>query len=377
MILSGTIVTSKDQLNTYAHEWNELLVSSRANTIFLTWEWIITWLEVVYPDAPLLVVAIRNHDGRLVAIAPFYYSDLRFLGLVKYRCLRVIGDCQCGGEYGDLIIRSGLEDAAITLIAQELMKYQDVWDCMYIYNVADWTGASERFMAMYEKLGLHVHKHPCEFSIVRLPTIYEAYLQLFSKKRRGYIRRTTRRLHESHSVELIQCDNHDKLPEQLTILFELHRRRWEYVGQAGSFVRRPPMKRFYESFAPVALCKGWLRLYVLMVDGVPQAVQYGYVYNEIYHALQEGYNPNGFDGIGNVLRNVIVEKCIEEGLHEYDFLGGFTEHKRLWGAEPRQGYAFFVGKRSLKNHLLFSKNIWPTGRFIREGPPANQGCSHD
>ena len=137
------------------------------------------------------------------------------------------------------------------------------------------------------------------------------------------------------------------------------------------------MKRFYESFAPIALSRGWLRLYVLKVDGVPQAAQYGYVYNDIYHAVQEGYNPSGFDGIGNVLRNVIVEKCIEEGLHEYDFLGGFTEHKRLWGAEPRQGYAFFVGKRLLKNHLLFSKNIWPTGRFIREGPPANQGCSHD
>ncbi|MFC1634595.1 GNAT family N-acetyltransferase [Planctomycetota bacterium] len=375
--LTGTVVTSRDQLNTYAHEWNELLASSRANTLFLTWEWVITWLDVVYPDAPLLIVAVREGDGRLVAIAPFYRSDLHLLGLIKYRSLRIIGDCQCGGEYSDIIIRSGFEDAAMMCVARELVTHQDAWDCMWIYNVAGWTGARERFTTMSEELGLHLHDRVCKFSSVRLPATHEAYLNLLSKKRRGYIRRMARRLHKSYSVELTQCDNYDELPVQLAKLFELHRTHWESVGQVGSFVRRPPMKRFYESFAPIALSKGWLRLYVLKVDGVPQAAQYGYVYNGIYHAVQEGYNPNVFEGIGNVLRNLLVRKCIEEGLKEYDFLGGFSAHKRLWGAEPRQGYAFFIGRKSPKNHLLFWKKIWPSGRFIQEDRPANQGRSHD
>jgi len=166
------------------------------------------------------------------------------------------------------------------------------------------------------------------------------------------------------------------LPEQLSNLFELHRRHWESIGQLGSFVRRPLMRQFYESFAPKSLRQGWLRLYVLKVDGVIQATQYGYVYDGVFHALQEGYVPKNFDGIGNVLRNLVFKECIEEGLQEYDFLGGFTEHKRLWRAEPREGYNLFIGRRSLKNQLLFWKNIWPTGRFIQEGRPANEGRSH-
>ena len=136
------------------------------------------------------------------------------------------------------------------------------------------------------------------------------------------------------------------------------------------------MKGFYELFAPVALAKGWLRLSALKVDGVISAVQYGYAYGNTFSQLQEGYEPHGFDGIGNALRNLVIKMCIEEGLHDYDFLGGFTDHKRRWRAEPREGYNLFIGRKSLKNQLLFAKDIWPTGRFIQEGYPANAGVSH-
>jgi len=91
---SVEIVTSREELEFYAKEWNELLASSDADTIFLTWEWISTWLDSVYPDGELLVVFVRDNNARLIGIAPFYLSDIHFLGLIKYRCLRIIGDCQ-------------------------------------------------------------------------------------------------------------------------------------------------------------------------------------------------------------------------------------------------------------------------------------------
>ena len=137
------------------------------------------------------------------------------------------------------------------------------------------------------------------------------------------------------------------------------------------------MKRFYKSFAPKSLREGWLRLYVLTVDGVVKAVQYGYAYGNVYCSIQEGYDPKGCNGIGNVLRNRVFKACIREGLQEYDFLGGFTSHKRHWGAKQRYGVNILIGKISLKNSLLFWKNIWPTGRFIQEGRPANEGRSND
>lgn len=375
-VLEGNIVTSRDELETYASEWNDLLSSSEANTVFLTWEWISAWLDAVYPDANLFTIAVRDANGQLIAVAPFYRSDFRLVGLVKYRVLRIIGDCQAGGEYGDVIIRRGCEDAVTTFLMQELNKCSDAWDCLWICNMAGWTNARERLRHASEEAGFYIHERVRAFSSVELPDTHEAYLSLLSKKRRGYLRRETRRLLASQAVELIRSESPDALTGHLEDLFELHRQRWESVGQAGSFVRRPLMKRFYEVFARESLRQGWLRLYVLKVDGIPQAAQYGYVYDSVYYALQEGYAPDGFEGIGNVLRNLVFEKCIEEGLSEYDFLGDFTPHKSLWCAKPREGSDLLIGRRTLRNHLLFWKNISPRGRFIQEGRPASEGRSH-
>lgn len=370
------VVTTREELDRIAGDWNELLRDSKADTIFLTWEWVSTWLDTVYPDARLFVVAVRDGDGRLIAIAPFYRGDLRLLGLVKYKCLRIIGDCQSGAEYADVIIRRSFEKQAMNVVIEELLSHQDVWDCMWFPNVANWTGADHR---VADSLGwhFHVHRRQVVFSALELPEMYEEYLSLLARRHRSNIRRHEKGLCAAHKVELQRCQNESQLPEFIDALFLLHGKRWQSVGQTGSFVRRPPMERFYESFAPKALRKGWLRLYVLKVDGVTKAAQYGYAYGDVYYSVQEGYDPESFNGIGNILRNRVFKACIKGGLQEYDFLGGFTDHKRHWGAKQRYGKDIFIGKKSLKNSLLFWKNIWPTGRFIQEGRPANEGRSHD
>ncbi len=374
--LVAELVTTRAELDRLAGDWNELLRDSKANTVFLTWEWISTWLDTVYPDAPLFVVAVRDSEDRLMAIAPFYLSDLSLSGLLKYKCLRIFGDCQSGAEYGDIIVRGGFEDAAMNCLVQELLTHSSVWDCIWIPNMAGWTGVHERFSKVCTEFGLYMHKRSREFSMVTLPGAHEAYLKQLSRNRREQIRRKTRQAEKSHDVESICCDHRDELPRVLSDLFVLHRRRWESVGQAGSFVRRPLMQRFYESFAPIALQRGWLHLHALKVDGVVRAIQYGYAYDGVFSQLQEGYDPDVFDGVGNVLRNHVIRTCIENGVREYDFLGGFTEHKRRWGAEVREGLDLLIGRRSLRNRLLFWRDIWPTGRFLQQGRPANEGRSH-
>ena len=130
------------------------------------------------------------------------------------------------------------------------------------------------------------------------------------------------------------------------------------------------MASFYERFGGCALSRGWLRLYSLKVDGLVRAVQYGYVYGGVFSQLQEGFDPDVVPGIGNVLRNLVFHACIEEGLREYDFLGGHADHKRRWGALERSGHDLFIGRPSLKNRLLFAKQVWPTGRYLRQSHPS-------
>ena len=92
----------------------------------------------------------------------------------------------------------------------------------------------------------------------------------------------------------------------------------------------------------------------------------GYIHNGAYLQMQEGFNPDFVDGVGNVLRHHVISLCIEEGLKEYDFLGGFTEHKRRWGAQVRSGYDVLIGNDSLKSRLLINLRFWPSGRYLQQ-----------
>jgi len=80
-------------------EWNTLLSSSGADTIFLRWEWIQAWGEAVGRAHPLLVVGARDSQGALAGVAPFYRSTLRLFGRVPSRTLRLLGDYPTGSEY--------------------------------------------------------------------------------------------------------------------------------------------------------------------------------------------------------------------------------------------------------------------------------------
>ncbi|HVR70272.1 MAG TPA: hypothetical protein VMT87_05440, partial [Vicinamibacteria bacterium] len=122
-------------------EWNTLLSSSRADTIFLRWQWIQAWGEAVGRAHPLLVVVARDSQGALAGVAPFYQSTLRLFGRVPFRTLRLLGDYPTGSEYPDWIVRLRGEDEAITALAHALTRARREWDCIWMPNMSGWTGA--------------------------------------------------------------------------------------------------------------------------------------------------------------------------------------------------------------------------------------------
>jgi CelD/BcsL family acetyltransferase involved in cellulose biosynthesis len=193
----------------------------------------------------------------------------------------------------------------------------------------------------------------------------EAYLRSLSTNKRQQMKAERKRFSVRRRVVVQRCERSAELPQFLDALLELHHKRWKTQGEEGSFRRKPELAEFYKQFAPVALTNGWLWLFALRDCGEYKAVQLGYVYNDVFHQLQEGFDPDYEPGAGNLLRTHVIEACIAAGIRTIDFLGGVTEHKRRWLAEKRIGCDIFIGKRTLKNHPLFALGVWPTGRYLR------------
>lgn len=357
------LITDRAGLAALAPQWNALLAESGADCIFLTWEWIDAWLDAVHPRAGVCTAVVRDGDGRPAAIAPLYRTSLRLLGVLEYPTLRVLGDVFSGGEYGDWIIRRGEEAEHARALLRALLGDRS-WQCLWMPNVSGWSGAPQRVGRACGDEGLFVRRRERDFAAAALPESYDAYFASLSGNTRSTLRRQTKRL-AAEGLELLRCARVDDVPRFLGWLFDLHQRRWQRDGASGSFERKPLMRRFYERFAPVAQARGWLRLYALRVGGRVCAVQYGYAYGGTYAQLQEGFDPEAPEGAGNVLRAMVIEDLIREGVRTYDFLGGFSEHKRRWRAELRAGHDLLMGRLSIRNRLLFGRSIWPTGRYLR------------
>lgn len=366
------VVRNWNRFYTLRTDWDVLLTSSRADTVFLTWEWVSSWSMIVRNAVKPFVIVVRDNNNRLVGLAPFYLTALVLLKTVKYRTLRIMADVNTGSEYPGWIVTRESEIEILRLIARTLNQYRKRWDCIWMPKCAGWTGAFDMLDQVFQDESLYCNVRFNSFSAFELPEDFETYLKNLSHNRRSQLRRQMKRILGRPGVAIVRCQEIDELPIFLEALFDLHYQRWSMRGEQGTFRRKPSEALFYREFAIHALQKGWLWLFGLKEDGEFKAIQLGYCYNGSYHQMQEGFEPDYVPGVGNVLRAKVIEACIHNNIKTYDFLGEMTAHKRHWLAQERAGYDLFVGHHSVKNSILFNTRIWPSGRFLCPTDVASQ-----
>jgi CelD/BcsL family acetyltransferase involved in cellulose biosynthesis len=364
-LFTTQLIESWDEFNTLKEEWDSVLKKTPADSIFLSWQWMDAWRQAIEEQISPFILLVRDQNNRLVAIAPFYISEYRFLGIMPIRVIRCMGDFPTGSEYPDIMVLPDYEMAAIKEIANILI-HSNVWDAVWMPKMAGWTGALQRFQALSEQLNSHFYKRESDFSNLDLPASFDQYMSNISSSHRSQIKRQAKKILAEPNINIIQCTTVEQIPHFIDALFKLHAKRWQSIGEQGTFNRKPLEARFYRLFLPHALGAGWLRMYLLELEHEAKAVQVGYCYNQTYLQLQEGFDPESYPGIGNFLRQKSLELMIDEGIMAYDFLGGHTEHKRRWGSVKRTGYEVFFIRKSVKSLPFMLRDIWPTGRYLKE-----------
>ncbi len=365
--LQARVLTSVDEVEALAGEWNALVEKSATPHVFLTWEWIAAWKQAFRPDAQLLVIAVRSADERLAAIGPFYQCRLMLGRLVPYRCLRILGDAPGGSEYGDILARRDIEAAATMAVLESLLSRPGDWDAIWLPNMSpsdDTAGSTERLAGA---LGLKCRSRDVPFSRIVLPSSFAEYLNSLSGKMRYQVRHGMNRLERECGAVLLTCDSQAELEQALPELFDLHQARWTSSGMPGIFADAA-MQTFYRLMAKAMLESGQLRLHRVQVGGRTLAAQLGLVVGDVLYELQRGFDPTFAKirgGVGGALRAMVIRKCIEDGMRVYDFLGGYNSDKERAGAECCLGRDVLMTRPSLKNNLLFASRTWPTGRYLR------------
>jgi CelD/BcsL family acetyltransferase involved in cellulose biosynthesis len=285
-------------------DWMRL--AEATSNVFSTWEWASTWWRHFGSGRLPLIVACRTTDGRLTAILPLYAwasSPLRIVRLIGHGPADELGPL-CA-PHDRALAANGLKQALSELDADVLLGEQ-------LAGGPEWD----------QWLSGHLVRREASPSLATRGRRWDDYLDSRSANFRQQIRARERRLARRHRLCFRLTREPERLQRDLDVLFDLHRARWRAAPTA--FVN----EAFHREFAARALERGWLRLWILELDGAPAGAWYGFRFAGIECFYQSGRDPRWeSDSVGLVLLAHTVRTAFEDGAREYRFLRGDEPYK--------------------------------------------------
>jgi CelD/BcsL family acetyltransferase involved in cellulose biosynthesis len=355
--------------------WEGLLAEFCGATTFSSWEWLVPWWRAFGGDRQLLVLAFVDPAERLVGLAPLSVERRRLISAMNLRVLRLLGDGSGDSDNLDFPVRAGYEDQIARMLLDYLAKESKLWDCCELNTMPAGSAVGKCLESQLGARAWITYRHQNSGSVVSIGKTWESYLSQLSAKERGKIAYRRKLLEKKYRVRIYKCENQDRVSDCLTILFNLHQKRWQNVGEPGSF-SSAARRQFYGELASLLVDRGWLQFWFLALDDQPVAAQFGFQFGSTVFSLQEGYDPQySAESVGYVLRAHVIRQLISEGVRRYDFLAGEGSTKSRWGAQasiyvnlhfarPRTAGSLYLqltngasaGKEWLRCHL--PRNLW-------------------
>jgi len=311
--------------------WNDLLADFPGATVFCTLDWLLAWWRAFGAGRQLHVLGFFDPDGRLAGLAPLsLFRETH--GPVTLKSMQMMGDGSGDSDNLDFPVRPGWEDSVAAAFLDHLKSERRLWDVCQFNTLPSDSLVARALTTRLGGAGWVLYTTGTITQVIDLPETWEKYLAELSAKERTKVGYRSRKLAKTHQVRFHKCDAESDLPACLSVLFDLHQKRWTSSGEPGSFgsVER---RQFYGEMAKAFLNRGWLEFWLLDLDGVTVAAQFGFRYRETFFSLQEGFDPAlSLDSVGYVLRAYAIQQLIAAGVRRYDFLGGEDPAKTRWGA---------------------------------------------
>jgi CelD/BcsL family acetyltransferase involved in cellulose biosynthesis len=299
-------------------EWRSLAIAD--HNAFTTPEWFSAALAS-YPEdtSPFLAVLI-NESGVLKGVAPLVRTGAGGRAVIRF------GGANLGDLFTLLAADGQAERELVSGLGRELGSRRD-WGSLVLENVPDGSGWVDA-LARSGKLAATRLRHRDEV----LPyadlsgASWEDFLASKSRNFRSQLGRKQRKLERDHDVRYRLVTRAEDLPGALDDFERLHHARWDARGGSQALTERS--RAFHGCFAAAALERGWLRLWLLEVDGAAVAAWYGWRVGGRYAYYLAGFDGDwGRHSVGLLLQAHTVRAAIEEGADTYDLLLGGEEYK--------------------------------------------------
>ncbi len=352
------LISNTEDFATIKQEWNDLLLISDSNAIFLTWEWAFSWWENFSDSSHTLFILVITDNNKTIAIAPLVIIKRIFFGFFTIREINFLGKKIVHGDYLDFIIASDCrQKEVVKAIFQYLNTHRYQWDILRLTDIP-----SDSVNVEYIADTAHEYKYRfsrklatiCPF--VKLPKSWQELSLSLGRGFRNNLKKQKRRLQKQFELSFELYDS-EHINEELEVLWALHEMRWKSRGMSGVFVDKRK-RDFYRNIACRFSKNNWLQLWFLKINSKPIGAFFGFLYENKIYALQSGFDPEWSKySIGQILLGNVMEQAIIIGCHEFDFLRGTESYKYDWGAIDRENIKLDISYRSIKTDLFYAMSF--------------------
>ncbi len=355
-------------------EWNDLLIRSRNQSVFMTWIWLMTWWAVYGEDNELWWLNVRNEKGTLVGSAPLYLRRHSNGLTLPHREIRFIGTgAPVSPEHLDVLIDCKKSEETLKAIGQYLTDHQNDWDVLLLTDLTckenSGTPAARELAELLSKqnTSVQIEDQLPLAPYIRLPNTWDEYFKSLGK----WLRRTIARQRNKQTRELdmsfyIWSSKDGGFDTAFGKFEKLYALRKESVKVENKFEKSCGYQKFHRLLASRFAEAGWLNLAFLKIGDREVACEYTFKYLDTLYSYQCGFDPEfGKNNVFKVLRSYVIEDAIQSGIKEFDLLRGEESYKYDWKALPRKKQTlrcfsptFYGG--ALKNMM----NLKRTGKRI-------------
>jgi CelD/BcsL family acetyltransferase involved in cellulose biosynthesis len=324
------IIKDYPSLEALSDEWNALLKHSASHVPFLRHEYICAWWRHLgggeWPQGDLYVVTARDLQGRLLGIAPLFYTR----NLMNEPALLLIGSLEIS-DYLDLIVRpEHLQDFIESLLNHLASREAPAWQALDLYNILE----SSPTLGALESASLRrgwkfKREHLSRCPYIPLPGDWEAYLSGIDKKQRHEIRRKIRRAEQNQApVRFYIVENGDEIESEVEALLSLMA-----TDPEKERMLTPARQRQMHDLAKSAFEEGWLQLAFMEVDSEKAAGYINFDFQDRIWVYNSGIDTRFRElSPGWVLLSKLIEWANLNGRQIFDMMRGDEQYKYRFGA---------------------------------------------
>ena len=313
-------------------EWREL--ESASNLPFTRWDWAVAWWTQLRESKlgvkdSLFVRAIRDVDGKLVAVAPLLISRRPSLGPLCVRQLQFFGADPNITELRGLLALPEWQSQAYRALLADVRECADQWDSLLLSGIphdlelnelSDFPGFEWRGQTSSHELLLPATWE--EFRATRGRNLKESLRKCYNSLQR-----------DGRKFDLEVAREPHQVGPALERFIEFHSARAAHAAGVHhhDIFNTPEARRFLFDVCQRFAERDALRIFQLRVDGQIVAARIGFVVGETLYLYYSGYDPAY--GKYSVMTTTVAEAikyAIASGMERVNLSTGSDISKTRW-----------------------------------------------